>query len=281
VALERATCLDRVQHAKVRRLVKGRVADRRVLPRIDRYLQAGARTGAHLEATREGTPPGGPRSPGRAHRLLDGLEKERARRGPRFVRSADDRPLAVPRARAGARGGARMTRCLDRPLPRTVHQAPRAVARPGQRTCLGLSCPRPRRHRRRGREQALQALKAERRHRTVRTRGVTLAQVVQDRRRDLAGWHASGGCAAVPAPLQEGDSWRRRRLRGSGWQPWGRRRARARRHRGVSQDRAWQTSQAAHGPWRVRRSPARAMACPGRSVDSRGVPRLHRYDRRP
>jgi RNA-directed DNA polymerase len=78
--------LDRVNHAKLMSLVKGRVSDRRVRQRIDRDLKAGALTGDSCEATPEGTPPGGPLSPWLANLLLDGLEKELERRGHRCVR---------------------------------------------------------------------------------------------------------------------------------------------------------------------------------------------------
>src|SRR5262249_14283155 len=194
---------------------------------------------AHREATREGTPQGGPLSPWLAHRLWDGLEKALERRGHRFVRYADDSNIDVNRARAGARVFASRTRCLARQRKLPGHKAKRAVARPWQRTCLGLSFTRQRPHRRRVSEQALQARKGEIRHRTSRTRGVTRAQGVQDLRRYLEGWHAYVGVAEVPAPLKDVDSWRRRRLRCYGWKQWGRRRYRALRHRGVSQDLAW------------------------------------------
>ncbi len=176
---------------------------------------------------------------------------------------------------------ASMTRFLERQRTLTVNKAKRAVARPWQRTFLGVRCTRQRPHRRRVSEKALQALKDARRHRTSRTRGVTRAQVVQSLRRSLAGWHASCGCAEVPSPLKEVDSWRRRRLRCYVWKPWGRRRYRELRHRGVRQELAWNTSKSAHGPWRLRRRPALAIALPGRYCDRTGIPRLHRYDRRP
>jgi RNA-directed DNA polymerase len=63
VDLDLEKFFDRVNQAKLRSLVKGRVADRRVLQLIDRYLKAGAMTGDGFEATTEGTPQGGPRSP--------------------------------------------------------------------------------------------------------------------------------------------------------------------------------------------------------------------------
>jgi retron-type reverse transcriptase len=63
VALDLEKCCDRVKQDKVMRLGKERVKDRRVLHLIDRSLQAGALTGDGVEATTDGMPHGGPRSP--------------------------------------------------------------------------------------------------------------------------------------------------------------------------------------------------------------------------
>jgi RNA-directed DNA polymerase len=63
VALDVETFVARVNHDTRMRLGKKRAADRRVLPRRARDLKAGVRTEAALEATGEGTPPGGPGRP--------------------------------------------------------------------------------------------------------------------------------------------------------------------------------------------------------------------------
>jgi RNA-directed DNA polymerase len=89
VDLELEKFFDRVNHDQVMSLVKERVKARRVLHLSDRYLKAGALTGEGVEATTEGAPQGGPRSPLLAKLLLDGLDKELERRGPRCVRYAD------------------------------------------------------------------------------------------------------------------------------------------------------------------------------------------------
>jgi hypothetical protein len=60
VDLDLEKFFDRVNQDKLMSLVKGRVADRRVLKLIDRYLKAGALTDEGLEATGEGMPQGGP-----------------------------------------------------------------------------------------------------------------------------------------------------------------------------------------------------------------------------
>jgi RNA-directed DNA polymerase len=93
VDLDLEKFFDRVNHDKLMSLVKERVADRRVLKLIDRYLKAGALTGEAFEATAEGTPQGGPRSPLLSNLRLDGLDKALERRGHRFVRYADGMPV--------------------------------------------------------------------------------------------------------------------------------------------------------------------------------------------
>lgn len=276
VDLDREKFFDRVNHDTLMHLIKGRITDRRALQLIDRYRKAGALPGDGFEATREGTPQGGPVSPLVANRLLDGLDKELARRGHRFVRSADDSHISVQSARAGQRVLARVTRFLERRLKLAVHAAKSAVDRPWRRTCLGFTFTARRPHRRQVSLKALKALKQEGRQRTCRTRGVALPRVVQDRRRALEGCYAYFRFAAAQSPCKALDAWVRRRLRCSLWKPWGRRRYRELRKRGVSQDLAWNTCKSAHGPWRLSRSPALAIALPGRYFDRLGLSRLYR-----
>jgi len=280
VALDLEKCFDRVNHDKLRRLVTQRVADRRVLPLIDRYLKAGALTDEGLEATREGTPQGGPVSPLLANLLLDGLDKELERRGHRFVRSADDCNSYVKSARAGPRVLASVTRFLARRLKLAVNAAKSAADRPWRRTFLGFTFTGHWPNRRRVSEKALKACKQEVRRLTSRTRGVSRARVVGDRRQDLSGWSASFGCAEALSSFKERDSWIRRRRRCDRWKPWGRRRDRERRRRGVSRDLAWNTVKSAHGPWRISRRPALAIALPGTYFDGLGLPCLHRGSHR-
>jgi RNA-directed DNA polymerase len=280
VDLDLEKFFDRVNHDKLMSLVKARVADRRVLQLIDRYLKAGALTDEGLEATVEGTPQGGPLSPLLANLLLDGLDQELERRGHRFVRDADDCNIYVKSVRAGQRVLARVTRFLERRLKLAVNAAKRAGDRPWRRTCLGFTFTGRRPNRRRVSDKALKAGQEEVCRRTFRTRGEPLVRVVGDLRRYLEGWYAYCGFAEAPSVFKELDSWIRRRLRGSLWKQWGRRRYRELRRRGVSRDLAWNTVKSAHGPWRLSRSPALAIALPGRYFDGLGVPRLHRSSRR-
>ena len=196
------------------------------------------------------------------------------------MRDADDSNISVKSARAGPRVLASGTRVLARRLQRTVKAAKRAVARPWRRTFLGVPLPPRRPYRRRVSDKALQALKHEVRQRTCRTRGGALPRVGHDRQRCLNGWSAYVRGAEAPSPFKELDSGGRRRLRCSRWNQGGRPRFRQLRQRGVRQDLAWHTGQSAHGPWRLSRRPARAIALPGGSFDKLGLPHLHRPARR-
>ena len=279
VDLDLEKFFDRVNQDKLMSLVKERVRDRRGLQLIDRYLKAGALTGEGFEATTEGTPQGGPLSPLLANLLLDGFDKELERRGHRCVRDADDSHIYVKSARAGHRVLASVSRFLARRLKLTVNAAKSAVDRPWRRTSLGFTFTGRRPHRRQVSDKALKALKQEVRQRTSRTRGVPRRRLGHELRQYLEGWYAYFRVAEAQSTFKELDSWVRRRLRCYVWKQWGRRRYRELRKRGVSQDLAWNTCKSAHGPWRLSRSPALAIALPGQAFERLGVPRLHRRSR--
>jgi RNA-directed DNA polymerase len=279
VDLDLEKFFDRVNQDKLMRLVKVRVRDRRVLRLIDRYLKAGALTGDGFEATTEGTPQGGPLSALLANLLLDGFDKELERRGHRFVRYADDSNIYVKSAQAGHRVLASVSRFLARRLKLTVNAAKSAVDRPWRRTFLGFTFTGRRPHRHQVSDKALKAFKQEVRQRTSRTRGVPLRRLGHELRQYLEGWYAYFRVVEAQLTFKELDSWVRRHLRCYVWKQWGRRRYRELRKRGVSQGLAWNTCKSAHGPWRLSRSPALAIALPGQSFDRLGVPRLHRRSR--
>jgi RNA-directed DNA polymerase len=94
---------DRVNHDKGMSAVSTRVRDRRVLTLIHRFLKAGAMEHEARHETVDGGPHGGPRSPLLANLILDRLDREWERRGPRFVRYADASNVYGRRTRAGSR----------------------------------------------------------------------------------------------------------------------------------------------------------------------------------
>ena len=81
---------DRVNHDVLMGKLAVRIADRRVLGLIRRYLAAGVMVHGVVIERHEGTPQSGPLSPLLANVLLDEVDRELARRGHAFVRYADD-----------------------------------------------------------------------------------------------------------------------------------------------------------------------------------------------
>ena len=85
------------------RLAK-RIADKRMLGLIRRYLEAGIMAHGVVMERHEGTPQGGPLSPLLANVLLDEVDKELEKRGHAFVplRRRLQRVCAVESERASA-----------------------------------------------------------------------------------------------------------------------------------------------------------------------------------
>jgi hypothetical protein len=133
---------DRVNHDVLMARVARKVADKRVLRLIRRYLQAGLMLGGIETQRTEGTPQGGPLSPLLSNILLDDLDKELERRGYTFCRYADDCNIYVASKRAGERALASVTSFLASRLRLTVNGAKSAVDRPWHRSFLGFSIDR-------------------------------------------------------------------------------------------------------------------------------------------
>ena len=134
---------DRVNHDVLMGRLAKRIADRRVLGLIRRYLDAGvlrlsSRADGVVIERHEGTPQGGPLSPLLANVLLDEVDRELERRGHAFVRYADDLNVYVRSRRAGERVMASLRR-LYAGLKLHVNEAKSRVARATERKFLGFS----------------------------------------------------------------------------------------------------------------------------------------------
>lgn len=111
---------------------------------------------------------------------------------------------------------------------------------------------------------------------TTRTRGRSLRMIIEELRNYLNGWRGYFGFAEAQSVFKELDSWIRRRLRSYVWKQWGRRGYRALRQRDVDMKLAWNTAKSAHGPWRLSRSPALAIALGVQYFTELGLPQLYK-----
>ncbi len=205
---------DRVNHDILMGRLARRIADRRVLRLIRRYLDAGMMAHGVVVERHEGTPQGGPLSPLLANVLLDEVDRVLERRGHRFVRYADDCNVYVRSQRAGERVMALLRRCYAR-LQLTINEAKSAVASVYGRSFLGFTFWTGKGGEifRKVAVKALTRYKDRLRQLTRRTRGRSLERVAEDLRAYLLGWKGYFQLAQTPKIFRELDEWLRHRLR--------------------------------------------------------------------
>jgi RNA-directed DNA polymerase len=125
-----------LDHEQLRTLVAERVADGRVLTRIERRLTAGYRPHGRVLPTPQGTPPGGVVSPWLSTMLLTPFAREMRRRGYQLTRSAADGVITCRRRREAEAA----RRCAEKLLAtlgvRVNPQKTRMV--PGRQGCACL-----------------------------------------------------------------------------------------------------------------------------------------------
>lgn len=212
---------DRVNHDILMDRLAKRIADKRVLGLIRRYLQAGILEHGVSTTREEGTPQGGPLSPLLANVLLDEVDRQLQRRGHSFVRYADDCNVYVRSFKAGQRVLQALRQAYAR-LKLRVNETKTAVAPVWERKFLGYCM-------RRGAdgqvklaiaEQALQKARERVRQITQRHRGCSMGKVVQDLQSYVPGWKAYFGLTESRTVLRELDQWLRRRLRAVQLNQW-------------------------------------------------------------
>jgi group II intron reverse transcriptase/maturase len=205
---------DRVNHDVLMGKLAGKIADKRMLGLIRRYLEAGVMANGVVTERWEGTPQGGPLSPLLANVLLDEVDKELEKRGHAFVRYADDCNVYVRSRRAGEDVIETLRRLYAR-LRLRVNEAKSAVGRPWDRKFLGYSfwVAAGRKVKRRVASKALAATKDRVREITARNGGRSMRTVIAELRAYLRGWKEYFRLAETPGVFSDLDEWIRRRLR--------------------------------------------------------------------
>ena len=267
---------DRVNHDVLMGKLAKRIVDRRVLRLIRRYLNAGVMANGVTVERHEGTPQGGPLSPLLANVLLDEVDKELEQRGHAFVRYADDLRVFVRTKRAGERVMRSLVTLFGR-LRLRVNDAKSAVARATARPFLGFALWQAPggATKLRVAPKALHTMKDRVRELTRRTRGRSLAEVVQSLAAYLNGWLGYFRVASRGKRFRELDEWIRHRLRAYQLKQWKRGPTvfRELRVRGLSADAAAQVAGNARRWWRNSAMAINA-AIPIAFFDGLGLPRL-------
>ena len=242
---------DRVNHDVLMGRLAKRIADKRILRLIRRYLQAGILADGVVSPRTEGSPQGSPLSPLLSNILLDELDKEMEKRGHKYVRYADDFNVYVKSQRAGERVLESLTRYLSTRLRLVVNREKSAVDRPWKRSFLSYTVTWHRQPKLKVAPQAQKRFKQSVRELLRKGRGRRLSTVTAQLTPKLRGWVAYFRLAEVKSTFEDLDQWIRRRLRVVLWRQWKRPRTRFKRlvHLGIDQDRAKKSVGNGRGPW--------------------------------
>ena len=275
VDVDLAKFFDRANHDIVMERVARKIADKRVLGLIRRYLGAGVMVSGVVVERHEGTPQGGPLSPLLANVLLDDVDKELERRGHAFVRYADDLNVYVRSQKAGQRVYEGLKKLFGK-LRLEVNEEKSAVDLAWRRDFLGYGFwVAAGRIRRRVASKALGAMKERVREITNRNRGRSLTAVAEELKGYLVGWREYFKQAETPRVFADLDSWIRHRLRCLQLKQWKRGKTvyRELRARGAPADVAAAIAAHTHRWWLTSAKLLNSVL-PSRIFDELGVPRL-------
>jgi RNA-directed DNA polymerase len=267
---------DRVNHDVLMGKLNNRIADRRMLGIIRRYLTAGIMSDGMVVERHEGTPQGGPLSPLLANVLLDEVDKELERRGHCFVRYADDCNVYVRSRRAGDRVLAALRRRYAK-LRLRINEEKSTVALARDRKFPGygfwvaqgvvkLSVA----------PDALEEMKRNVRGFTSRSGGRSMTQVCSALGRYLRGWKEYFKLADTTKVFTKLNGWIHRRLRAMQLKQWKRGQTawHALRARGLPEWLVKKGSGFAGRWWWAAALGATHTALPGSYFERLGVPRL-------
>jgi group II intron reverse transcriptase/maturase len=221
VDMDLSKFFDRVNHDRLMSRLASRIADKRVLKLIRRYLNAGTMIDGVVTYADEGTPQGGPLSPQLSNIVLDELDKELEARGHKFVRYADDFRIYCKSLKAAERVFASITRFLTVRLRLKVNEDKSEVSRPWLRKFLGFTFfhmygqSKIRIH-----AKTIKRFKQRVRELTDRNCGKSLYQVVKELNMYLRGWWNYFRFAEARYILKALKTWIIRRLRCLVWKQW-------------------------------------------------------------
>ena len=206
---------DTINHDKLMHLVKGYVADKRVLRIINKFLQSGSIDfNQAYEISQKGTPQGGVISPLLSNISLNELDKELEKRGHQCVRYADDFVIFIKSQRAGERVLQSVTRFLERELKLVINTQKSQVGSPTRLKFLSCLVHRVgKTYRYRPTDDAKKKFRRTLKRLLRRNRPGPFKEIVKQVNQVCRGWINYFGTGFIKGFVQKIESWLHRRMR--------------------------------------------------------------------
>jgi group II intron reverse transcriptase/maturase len=274
VDMDLSKFFDRVNHDRLMSRLASKIADKRVLKLIRRYLNAGTMINGVITYADEGTPQGGSIFPLLSNIVLDELDKELEARGHKFVRYADDFRIYCKSLKAAERVKSSITRFLTVRLRLKVNEDKSAVSRPWLRKFLGFTFfhmygqSKIRIH-----VKTIERFKQRVRQLTNRKGGKSLDQIVKELNMYLRGWWNYFRLTEARHILKSLKTWIIRRLRCLVWKQWKNPRTKVRNLEklGIDHVNAMICGNARKKHWRMSKVKWIAIAMPERYFIDKGL----------
>ena len=225
VDIDLKSFFDQVNHDKLMHQLSGKIADKRILKLIGRYLRAPMRHADGTQTKRlRGTPQGGPLSPLLANLYLTPLDQELTQRGIAFVRYADDIALFVSSKRAAERVLDSVKAWLHKQLDLEVNEDKSGTGQSDESQLLGFRihqggniAPSP---------NSITRLKQRVRELWDGRQSITLPELRKQWQDYIRGWWNYFGFANWSREVHKLSGWIRRHMRKYFWLRWHNRKGR-------------------------------------------------------
>ena len=217
VSIDLARFFDEIPHNLILKLIRGKIADERLVTLIARALKAGTMVDGRLEKTTKGCPQGSPLSPMLSNIVLNELDWELEKRGHRYCRWADDFVILLKSERAARRVMEGITCHLENNLNLPVNKEKSQVALVKNVTFLGFQILR---EKIRVSNKARLKFKAKVRELTHRNNPLSMYQAIEELNVYLRGWVSYFRIQEFRTLFRDLDGWIRSRLRSTQLKKW-------------------------------------------------------------
>jgi len=217
VSIDLARFFDEIPHNLILKLIRGKIADERLVTLIARALKAGTMVDGRLEKTTKGCPQGSALSPMLSNIVLNELDWELEERGHRYCRWADDFVILLKSERAARRVMEGITCHLENNLNLPVNKEKSQVALVKNVTFLGFQILR---EKIRVSNKARLKFKAKVRELTHRNNPLSMYQAIEELNVYLRGWVSYFRIQEFRTLFRDLDGWIRSRLRSTQLKKW-------------------------------------------------------------